>query len=94
MTEPFRVMTSGAFTAAHLRLLPAVERLTGLKLVTLTTSIGSGETSIPNRLKRGEVADLVICDDSIVQGFIQEGLARAEGAAPLARSCVESARRS
>jgi molybdate transport system substrate-binding protein len=88
MTEPFRVMTSGAFTAAHLRLLPAVERLTGLKLVTVTTSIGTGDASIPNRMKRGEVADLVICDDGIVQGFIQEGLARAEGAAPLARSCV------
>jgi molybdate transport system substrate-binding protein len=86
--DSFRVMTSGAFTAAHVRLLPAVERLTGLRGVTVTTSIGSGDASIPNRLKRGEVADLVICDDSIVQGFIREGLARAEGAAPLARSCV------
>ena len=88
MSTDFRVMTSGAFTAAHLRLLPAVERITGLHGVTVTTSIGSGDTSIPNRLTRGEVADLVICDDSIVQGFIRDGLAQAQGHAPLARSMV------
>ncbi len=88
MTAEFRVMTSGAFTAAHLRLLPAVERLTGLKVVTVTTSIGTGDASIPNRMKRGEVADLVICDDGIVQGFIRDGQARAAGHAPLARSMV------
>ena len=50
MSKELRVMTSGAFTAAHLRLLPAVERITGLKVVTVTTSIGTGDTSIPNRL--------------------------------------------
>ena len=88
MSTDFRVMTSGAFTAAHLRLMPAVERITGLKVVTVTTSIGSGDASIPNRLKRGEIADLVICDASIIQGFIHDGLAQAEGHAPLARSMV------
>lgn len=88
MNTDFRVMTSGAFTAAHLRLTPAIERITGLKVVTVTTSIGSGDTSIPNRLKRGEIADLVVCDDGVLQGFIRDGLARAEGHAPLARSMV------
>ncbi|MFO0482368.1 MAG: substrate-binding domain-containing protein [bacterium] len=88
MSREFRVMTSGAFTAAHLRLLPAVERITGLKVVTVTTSIGTGDISIPNRLKRGEVADLVICDDSVMQGFIRDGLARAEGRVLLAQSVI------
>jgi len=88
MSTDFRVMTSGAFTAAHLRLLPAVERITGLKVVTVTTSIGSGDSSIPNRLKRGEIADLVICDESIVQGFVRDGLAHGDDQAPLARSMV------
>lgn len=88
MSKELRVMTSGAFTAAHLRLLPAVERITGLKVVTVTTSIGTGDTSIPNRLKRGEVADLVICDDSVMQGFIRDGLARAEGRVLLAQSVI------
>ena len=58
MTAPkneFRVMTSGAFTAAHLELIPQLERLTGKTVVTASTSIGTGENSIPNRLKRGEV---------------------------------------
>lgn len=49
----FGVMTSSAFTAAHLALMPQLERLTMKKIVTASTSIGTGETSIPNRLKRG-----------------------------------------
>ena len=52
--DEIRVMTSGAFTAAHLELIPQLERLTGKKIVTVTTSIGTGDISIPNRLKRGE----------------------------------------
>ena len=47
MTNEFRVMTSGAFTAAYLELIPRLEHLTQKKLVTVTTSIGTGETSIP-----------------------------------------------
>jgi hypothetical protein len=52
-------MTSGAFTAAHLELIPRLELLTGRKIVTASTSIGTGENSIPNRLRRGEVVDVV-----------------------------------
>jgi len=88
MSTEFRVMTSGAFTAAHRRLLPVIERLTGLDVLTVTTSIGTGDASIPNRLKRGEVADLVICDDGVFQGFIAEGLVRARGHAVIARSTI------
>ncbi len=88
MSTEFRVMTSGAFTAAHRRLLPVIERLTGLDVLTVTTSIGTGDASIPNRLKRGEVADLVICDDGVFQGFIAEGLVRAQGHAVIARSTI------
>ena len=51
-------MTSGAFTAAHLALIPQLERLTKKTIVTASTSVGTGETSIPNRLKRGEVVDI------------------------------------
>lgn len=91
MTAPandFIVMTSGAFTAAHLELVPQLERLTGKKIVTATTSVGTGETSIPNRLKRGEVADIVIVSDALQQQFIDEGLVMAEGRKPLARSSI------
>ena len=48
-TDELRVMTSGAFTAAYLELLPRLEVVTKKKLVTAATSIGTGETSIPNR---------------------------------------------
>ena len=85
--KDFRVMTSGAFTAAHLTLIPQVERLTGKKVVTVTTSIGTGETSIPNRLKRGEIADIVIVADAVLRRFIAEGLVL-EGHTPLARSTI------
>ncbi len=69
----FRVMTSGAFTAAHLKLLPWVEQLTGKKVVTVTTSIGTGETSIAARLGRQEAVDLVIVADSVIDQFVQAG---------------------
>ena len=69
-----RVMTSGAFTAAHLALIPQVERLTGTKVVTASTSIGTGEMSIPNRLKRGEVVDIVIVAEGVLRQFIEDGL--------------------
>jgi len=89
-TQPtdFIVMTSGAFTAAHLALVPQLEKLTGEKVVTATTSVGTGETSIPNRLKRGEIADLVIVADALMQQLIEEKLVEKEGCEPVARSSI------
>ena len=81
-------MTSGAFTAAHLELIPQVERLTGKKVVTVTTSIGTGETSIANRLKRGEVADVVIVADGVQRQFIADGLTLQEGGKTVASSMI------
>ena len=66
MTDDIRVMTSGAFTAAYLELIPRLERLTKKKIVTAATSIGTGETSIPNRLRRGEAVDVVIVADGVL----------------------------
>jgi molybdate transport system substrate-binding protein len=69
----FRVMTSGAFTAAHFKLLPLVEQLTGKKVVTVTTSIGTGDISIPSRLSRREAVDIVIVADTVLDQFIEAG---------------------
>lgn len=88
MADDFIVMTSGAFTAAHLELIPQLERLTNKKIVTATTSMGTGESSLPNRLKRGEAADIVIVADAVLRRFIDEGLVLAEGHAPVARSVI------
>lgn len=90
-TNEFRVMTSGAFTAAHLSLVPLVEQLTGLKVVTVTRSIGTGEMSIPSRLKRGEIADIVIVAEPVLRQFIADGLVLDEGKAILAQSLVAMA---
>lgn len=87
-TNEIRVMTSGAFTAAHLALIPQLEKLTGKRIVTASTSIGTGDTSIPNRLKRGEIADIVIVADHVLRGFIGDGLVLAEGFTPVARSSI------
>jgi molybdate transport system substrate-binding protein len=88
ITHDIRVMTSGAFTAAHLELIPQLELLTGRKIVTASTSIGTGENSIPNRLRRGEVVDVVIAADALLREFIRDGLVLTEAYTPLARSTI------
>jgi molybdate transport system substrate-binding protein len=81
-------MTSGAFAEAYRRLIPELERLTQRRVVTLATSVGSGETYIPSRLARGEVADLVIVADALLRECLERGLVLAEGGTPLARSAI------
>jgi molybdate transport system substrate-binding protein len=88
MTHDIKVMTSGAFTAAHLELIPLLELLTKKKIVTAATSIGTGENSIPNRLKRGEAADVVIVADAVLREFIRDGLVLSETYTPVARSTI------
>jgi molybdate transport system substrate-binding protein len=88
ITDDIRVMTSGAFTAAYLELIPRLELLTKKKLVTAATSIGTGEHSIPNRLQRGEPVDVVIVADGVLLGFIKEGLIIAGSYTPVARSAI------
>ncbi len=84
-------MTSGAFTAAHLALMPQLARVTGCRVVTASTSIGTGENSIPNRLKRGEVVDIVIVSDAVLRQFVRDGFVLAEGVTILARSIIAMA---
>jgi molybdate transport system substrate-binding protein len=88
MADEIRVMTSGAFTAAYLELIPRLEALTKKKVVTAATSIGTGETSIPNRLRRGEAVDIVIVADPVLLGFIKDGLIKADSHTPVARSAI------
>src|ERR1700676_4218035 len=56
-----KVVTSGAFTAAYLKLVPEYERATHNKLVTeFGPSMGTTHNGIPVRLERGEAIDVVI----------------------------------
>ena len=67
-----RVMTSGAFTAAYLELVPQCTPATGDTLVTAATSMGTGPAFIPSRLQRGEAADVVIVDDTALLALAAE----------------------
>jgi molybdate transport system substrate-binding protein len=87
-SNEIRVMTSGAFTAAYLELIPQLEALIKKKIVTAATSIGTGENSIANRLQRGEAVDVIIVADGVLTGFIKDGLVLAESYTPLVRSAI------
>lgn len=79
-------MTSGVFTAAYLALVPRLESLTGKKVVTVTTSIGTGDGSIPNRLKRREPVDLLIVAEPNMLRFVEEGHVLADSRKLIAQS--------
>lgn len=83
-----RVMTSGAFTAAYLELSAPFERTSSHRLVTVTTTMGTGAASIPSRLQRGDPADVVIMADDSLGQLIQQGLVRAGSRTPLAKSAI------
>ena len=88
MSSEIRVMTSGAFTAAYLELIPQLELVTKCKLVTAAMSMGTGPDSIPNRLQRGEPVDVVIVADAALVELIKGGMILAESRTLLARSAI------
>lgn len=71
LASEIKVMTSGAFTAAYLALVPSCAEAQGDSVTTLTTTMGVGETSIPSRLERGEVVDVVIVDREALDELIR-----------------------
>jgi len=84
-----RVMISGGFSGVYQELGPQFELATGHKLVTLRgASMGGGATSIPERLKRGEAADVVIVAASSLDEFIQQGFVAAAGRTDMVRSRI------
>ena len=82
------VMTSGTFTAAHLELAPDFERTATAKVTTAATAMGVGADSIPNRLKRGDVADVVIVNADALDNLIKDGLVVAGSRVDLGRSRI------
>ena len=87
--EEIRVMTSGAFTAAYLELAPVFERTTRNKIVTtFGGSAGDGPETIPNRLQRGEPADVVIMSASALDALIKQGKVVAGSRVDLVRSSI------
>ena len=88
MSCDIRVMTSGAFTAAFLDLIPQFERSTQNKVVVAATSMGTGPNAIPSRLERGEPVDVVIMADAALVNLIKDGKVLVESRVALARSGI------
>ncbi|NCB53603.1 MAG: ABC transporter substrate-binding protein [Epsilonproteobacteria bacterium] len=70
------VISSGAFYATMNDLKPAFEEKTGHTIhLSSGSSMGASETSIPNRLKRGETFDLIILASNQLDKMIDDGFA-------------------
>src|SRR5205807_7777551 len=69
-----KVFISGGFSAAYEKLVPEFERASGDKVVTERgPSMGETPQAIPNRLARGEAADVVIMVGYALGGLIDKG---------------------
>src|SRR5947208_4028822 len=83
------VVTSGAFTAAYMELVPLYERETHNKVVTgFGPSMGTTINAIPVRLNRGESIDVVIMAAPALDQLIEEGKVRAGSRVELVRSLI------
>ncbi len=88
-SDDLRVMTSGAFTAAFLELVPEFERTTQTKVVTtFGASMGNAPDSIPSRLQRGEPVDVVIMAAAALGELITQGKVVAGSRVDLVRSSI------
>jgi molybdate transport system substrate-binding protein len=84
-----KVVTSGAFTAAYLELVPEYERATHNKLVTeFGPSMGTTPNAIPIRLERGEAIDVVIMAAPALADLIKQGKVQADSRVDLVRSSI------
>src|ERR1041384_7629345 len=93
--DEIRVMTSGAFTAPYLEVVPEFERTTGHKVVTaFGASMGNAPDSIPARLQRGEQADIVILAADALDALVKQGKVVHGSRVDLVRSRIAMAVRS
>jgi molybdate transport system substrate-binding protein len=87
--DEIRVLTSGAFTAAYLKVTPEFERTRHIKIVTAYgASMGGAPDSIPSRLERGEPVDVVILARPALDQLIQQRKVSPGSAVDLARSSI------
>ena len=71
--EDVHVMVSGAFTAPYTILVGDWEKATGNRVLTVYgASMGATPTAIPNRLARGEAADVVILARSALDALVKQ----------------------
>ena len=84
-----KVVTSGAFTAAYLELVPEFESATHNQLVTeFGPSMGTTHNAIPIRLERGEAIDVVIMAGPALANLIEQGKVKADSRVDLVQSRI------
>src|ERR1700681_2689347 len=84
-----KVVTSGAFTAAYLELVPEYQHATHNKLLTeFGPSMGTTHNAIPVRLDRGEAIDVVIMAAPALDDLIKQGKVRANSRVELVKSLI------
>jgi len=87
--DSIKVVTSGAFTAAYLELVPEYERASHDKLVTeFGPSMGTTHNAIPVRLGRGEAIDVVIMAAPALDDLTKQGKIRADSRVDLVQSKI------
>ena len=87
-----KVFISGGFSAALRDLGPEFERTTGNKVVAvLAPSMGETPEAIPNRLQRGEPADVLIMVGYALDSLIKQGKVLPDTRVDLARSGIAMA---
>ena len=84
-----RVMASGGFTAAYRALVPVFEKETGHTVVSsYGASMGDAPDAIPQRLARGEPADVLILAASGLESLVRQGRAVENSRVDLAESRI------
>jgi molybdate transport system substrate-binding protein len=87
-----KVFISGGFNAAYEKLVPEFEKATGHKVTTERgPSMGETPQAIPNRLARGESADVVIMVGYALGNLINKGQVVADSRVDLAWSRIAMA---
>lgn len=90
--QEVKVMISGGFSAAYDALVPQFEAGHGYKVVTVHgPSMGTTPQAIPNRLARGEAADVVILADSALGQLIEQNRVLPASRTDLVRSIIAMA---
>ncbi len=83
------VMSSGGLTTVLKEMAPSFERTTGHHVTIVSgPSMGTTEEAIPNRLKRGEPADLVLIAGSSLGDLIDQGVVRKDSRVDIAKSNI------
>jgi molybdate transport system substrate-binding protein len=84
-----RVMISGGLSTAYKEVVPEFERSTGNKVLTAYgPSMGTTANAIPNRLERGERADVLIMVGYALGDLIKQGKVIADSRVDLAKSPI------